>query len=108
METQRTEIRIPIPMEALAAVCHRYGVKELSLFGSVLRHDFTAQSDVDVLVEFNPDAPVRNFGFFRLLHALEDEVFRRRVDLVEMGTLSRYIADRVMAERKVVYVAPQR
>ncbi|MHB1842776.1 MAG: nucleotidyltransferase family protein [Sulfobacillus sp.] len=108
METQHRDIRIPIPDAALTRVCQRYKVRELSLFGSVLRDDFTENSDVDVLVEFEPDAPVLGFGFFELMHALEDEVFHRKVDLVQVGALSHYIADEVMAERMVVCVAPPR
>lgn len=63
----------------LAQVCQRYKVRELALFGSVLRDDFTAESDVDVLVDFEQDCPVESlFDFIRMKHALEDEVFHRR------------------------------
>lgn len=108
MEAERAEIRIPVPTDALEAVCRRFGVCELSVFGSVLRDDFTPQSDVDVLVGFAPDSLVHGLGFFDLMHALEDEVFHRKVDLIEVGTLSPYIAGEVMAERRIIYVAPSR
>lgn len=51
-----THPAIPIPKERIAAFCERWHVRELALFGSVLRGDFRPQSDVDVLVSFAPDA----------------------------------------------------
>lgn len=90
----------------LAQVCQRYKVRELALFGSVLRDDFTAESDIDVLVDFEQDSPVESlFDFIRMKHALEDEVFHRQVDLIEKSTLSPYIAEDVLRRRRVVYVA---
>ena len=50
--------RINIPDEALADVCRRYHVRELALFGSILRDDFRSDSDIDVLVEFEPGAHI--------------------------------------------------
>ena len=51
-------VKIKIPTENLDAFCQRYQVRRLSLFGSVLRDDFRADSDIDVLVQFDPDARV--------------------------------------------------
>ena len=50
--------KIDLPMEAIAEFCHRWRIREFALFGSVLRDDFTPESDVDVLVEFDPEARV--------------------------------------------------
>ena len=47
--------RIDIPKEEIAAFCQRNHIRRMALFGSVLRDDFTPESDVDVLVEFEPD-----------------------------------------------------
>lgn len=95
-------------LELLAALCRSNGVRELALFGSVLRDDFTPTSDIDVLVEFEPSSPVRSlFQLVKFKHALEDSVFHRDVDLVEKRTLSRYIADEVLSSRRVVYASPQ-
>jgi predicted nucleotidyltransferase len=59
--------RIDIPKDEIAEFCRRNRIRRLALFGSVLRDDFTPQSDVDVLVEFEPDARVglRFFGWRR-------------------------------------------
>lgn len=75
----------------------------MSLFGSVLRDDFDDQSDIDVLVEFEPDhIPGLKFA------AMQDELSEllgRKVDLLTPGFLSRYVRDRVVREAQVVYAA---
>ncbi len=53
-----TSLQIAIPYEAIADFCRRLHITELALFGSVLREDFRPDSDVDVLVEFEPDAQI--------------------------------------------------
>lgn len=52
----RVHDRIEIDEEKLAEICRRYQVRELALFGSVLRDDFREDSDADILVEYEPDA----------------------------------------------------
>lgn len=80
--------RIGLDQAALAAFCDRWRVASLELFGSVVREDFRPDSDVDVLVSFQPDA---NWGL--LDHgAMEDELsglFGRRVDLVSRRAVER-------------------
>ncbi len=74
------------------------------MFGSVLRDDFGPDSDVDILVEFEPGF-VPGLEFF----ALEDElaqILGRKVDLNTPGFLSRYFRDQALAEAEVHYVAP--
>jgi len=96
--------RINIPEERLAEFCRHHHVRRLSLFGSVLRDDFGPDSDVDILVEFEPGF-VPGLDFF----ALQDElaqIFGRRVDLNTPGFLSRYFRDRALTEAEVHYVAP--
>lgn len=89
----------------LSDFCRRNRIRKLSFFGSVLREDFGPESDVDALVEFEPDAVV---GFFAL-YDIEQELSRilggRKVDLHTPGGLSRYIRDRVLAEAEVQYAA---
>ncbi len=96
---------VPLPVEALAAFCRANHVRRLSLFGSVLRADFGPESDVDVLVEFEPDHVP---GFFRLA-ALERELSgllgNRKVDLRTPEDLSRYFRQQVLASARVVYAA---
>jgi uncharacterized protein len=53
--TQPPDLRIPMPLAAIADLCHKYAVAELSIFGSVLRDDFRPDSDVDFLVRFEND-----------------------------------------------------
>ncbi len=84
--------------------CHRQHVRKLSLFGSILRDDFRPESDVDVLVEFEPGHVP---GMLRMA-ALEMELsalFGRKVDLRTPAELSRHFRDQVMREAEVQYVA---
>jgi len=74
--------QIPIPLDQIRAFCQKHCVRSLALFGSVLRDDFRPDSDVDVLVEFEPDAAV---SLFDLAHMQEEfsRIVGRPVDLVE-------------------------
>lgn len=95
---------IEIDMDALAAICRRYHVRELSLFGSVLRDDFRKDSDIDVLVEFEPGAPIGLFEYVRFRDALAS-LFGREVDLVEKPGLKPLIKDSVILSAEVLYAA---
>ncbi len=95
---------VTISKERIAEFCRRHRIRKLSLFGSVLRDDFRSNSDVDVLVEFEPGASA---GFFRLA-AMElelTELLGRRVDLRTPAELSRYFRDEVLKEAEVQYVS---
>lgn len=76
------KVQIEIPQEKIAAFCRKWKVRELSLFGSVLREDFRPESDVDVLVSFAQDAPWSLFDIVNMRDELA-EIFGRKVDLVE-------------------------
>jgi uncharacterized protein len=93
--------RIRLDPERVAEFCRRNHIRRLSLFGSVLRDDFNPESDVDVLVEFEPGrAPAWEF------FGMQDELttlFGRRVDLNTPGFLSRYFRDQVQAEAQTLY-----
>jgi uncharacterized protein len=95
--------RIAIDHERLAGFCRRNHIRKLALFGSVLRDDFRPDSDVDVLVEFEP-GHVPGLRFFALERELS-EILGRKVDLNTHGFLSPYFCGRVMAEAEVQYVA---
>ena len=87
----------------LEAFCRRHHIRKLALFGSVLDERFGPDSDVDVLVEFEP-SNVPGLAFF----AMQDELaalFARPVDLHTPRSLSRYFRDQVLAEAQVQYVA---
>lgn len=96
-------ISLAIPEDQLAALCRRYHVRRLSLFGSVLRDDFGPQSDVDVLVEFEPGR-TPGLGFFRFEQELS-ALLGRRADLNTKASLSRHFRDRVLFNARDVYVA---
>jgi uncharacterized protein len=95
--------RIPIPAESIAEFCRRLHIKRLALFGSVLRDDFGPDSDVDVLVEFDPEH-IPGLAFFGMERELS-EMLGRRVDLNTPGFLSPYFRDKVQAEGAVLYDA---
>ena len=94
---------IEIPREAVARFCRRHGIRRLSLFGSILRDDFGPDSDIDVLVEFEPGARV-GLRFFTIERELS-RLLGRKVDLNTRGFLSRYFRDKVLAEAVVQYDA---
>ena len=97
-------VRIPIDSDRIAAFCRCNDINRLAFFGSVLRDDFGPGSDVDVLVEFAPDARV---GFFAMAR-MQDElsaILGRPVDLCTPKGLSRYFRDQVVRGSEVSYVA---
>lgn len=92
---------------ALEALCQRYGVQRLDLFGSAARDDFDPdRSDLDFIVEFGPLPPgERGRAFFGLLLALED-LFERRVDLVTLASVQNpYFLQEIAASRRMIYAA---
>ena len=96
--------KIQIPKDKIAAFCRTHHIRRLALFGSVLRDDFRPDSDVDVLVEFEPGHPV---GLIRLA-GIERELsvlLGRKVDLNTAGFLSRYFRTKVLSEAEVCYDA---
>ena len=95
--------RIPIDRERIAEFCRRHHIRRLALFGSVIRDDFRPESDVDVLVEFDPGKGP-GWGLFSIQDELS-EMLGRRVELNTPGFLSRYFRDRVIAEAEPIYVA---
>lgn len=95
--------RIPIDRTRVVELCRKHHIRRLALFGSVLRDDFTPESDVDVLVEFEP-GHVPGLGFFAIQRDLA-EIVGRRVDLNTPAFLSRYFRDEVLREAEDLYVA---
>lgn len=73
---------IPLDREAIAGFCRRHGIKEFCIFGSILRSDFAADSDIDVLITFLPGAPRRLTNLIGIEQELQT-MFGRRVDVVE-------------------------
>lgn len=95
-------VAIPVDKEKLADYCRRHKIRKLSFFGSVLRDDFRSDSDVDVLVEFEPGTVVG----LRIVE-MEDELSRllggHKVDFVREKYLNRHLRDRVLTSAEVQY-----
>jgi predicted nucleotidyltransferase len=93
--------KLNLNIDEIKSFCHRYSVRKLSLFGSVLRDDFTSESDVDILVEFEQG---KTPGLE--IVTMEDElsnIINRQVDLRTPADLSRYFRDEVVSEARVIY-----
>lgn len=95
--------RLTVAREVVADFCRRHHIRRLALFGSVLRDDFRPESDVDVLVEFEP-GHTPGLDFFSMQDELS-ELMDHKVDLNTPGFLSPYFRDRVLAEAEVLYGA---
>ena len=96
--------QIDLPTQEIAAFCQRHHIRNLALFGSVLRDDFGPESDVDVLVEFEPDARVGYQRFFRLQDELT-ALFGREVDLFTPNSLKPFARETALQSRTVIYAA---
>jgi len=92
------------PLEKLADFCHRYQVCELALFGSTLRQEHRSDSDVDLLVSFEPAARVTFLTLARMQRELEALLWHK-VDLVPKDGLKPGIRDHVLATARVLYAA---
>jgi len=87
----------------LAAVCRKYGVRSLAMFGSAVRGELKPDSDVDLLVEFDPDRRPGLAGMHEFEQELSTLFGGRRVDQVNPKYLNRRIRDRVLAEAEVQF-----
>jgi uncharacterized protein len=99
---------LEISRERIADFCQRWEITELALFGSVLRHDFRPDSDIDVLVTFAPDTSWRFYDLLSMKEELE-AMFGRSVDLIEkrlVESSENYIRRRhIMSHMETIYVA---
>ena len=84
--------------------CRRNRISRIEAFGSALRDDFRPDSDIDLLVEFEPDAPMDLFEFNGLQIELT-ELLGRKVDLVPRRALKPLIRDEILATARVIYAA---
>jgi hypothetical protein len=97
-----SKARVSIPQVEIQEFCRRNQIQSLALFGSVLRADFRSDSDVDILVEFQPKARVGFLAMGRMQRELT-ALLRRPVDLVPRDGLKPLIRDAVLADTEVVY-----
>ena len=93
---------IPIPTEKIAEFCRRNGIRKLSLFGSVLRDDFRPESDIDVLVEFQPDRMV-GWEIINIEDELSQLMGGHKVDMVNPKYLNHRLKDRILESAQVQY-----
>lgn len=102
------ERRIDLPQDKIVAFCKKWQVAELSLFGSVLRDDFRADSDIDVLVHFSTDAKPTIFDLIRMEDEME-QILGREVDLIERAGVEQsrnYIRRKAILESaEAIYAA---
>jgi predicted nucleotidyltransferase len=94
--------KVSVPKESLERFCQQYQVRRMALFGSVLRDDFHSDSDIDVLVVFDPSARVTFMTLGRMKRELS-ALFDRNVDLVPQEGLKPAIREAVIASAEEVY-----
>ena len=107
METITVPAALPmrINRDALVDICRHYHVRELAVFGSVLRDDFGPASDVDVLVDLAPTTPIKSLLDRAQLVVELESVFGRAVDLADKQRLYPLLAPEILATRAVIYAA---
>ncbi len=93
-----------IDRDAVSAFCRRHHIRRLALFGSVLREHFRPDSDIDVLVEFEP-GHVPGFRLVSIERELSELLHGRRVDLVTPKGLNPRLRDQVLRSAETLYVA---
>lgn len=100
-----SKVSIAIPKKKIAAFCRRWKVAEFGLFGSALRDDFNAGSDIDVLVTFAPEAQVSLFDLAQMQIELES-LFGRPVDILEKDALRNPFRKReILKTAQVIYAS---
>jgi uncharacterized protein len=96
--------QLTLPEAEIAEICRRHHVRELSLFGSAVRGEMRPDSDIDLLVDYLPDARPSLFDLIRMTNELSD-LLGRKVDLGVRRALKPRYRDRILAEAQVIYAA---
>ncbi|MBM4289449.1 MAG: nucleotidyltransferase family protein [Deltaproteobacteria bacterium] len=94
---------LPIPPEVLATFCRRHHIRRLALFGSTVHGEVGPESDIDLLVEFDPEQLPTLFDLAGMEQELSLLLGGQKVDLRTPEDLSRYFRERVLAEAEVQY-----
>ncbi len=97
--------RVEIDRENLTLFCRENHIRSLALFGSALREDFRPDSDVDVLVEFEPGQEPGLFGIARMEREMSPFFEGRKVDLRTSGDLGRHMRSRIVSSAEGIYAA---
>ncbi|MCY3908182.1 MAG: nucleotidyltransferase family protein [Anaerolineaceae bacterium] len=95
-------IQTPLPEDRIREYCARQPIRRLSIFGSAMRNELTPESDIDLLVEYLPDAAISLFDMGGHLTDLS-EIIGRRVDLCTPDGLSPYVRDEIVESAKLIY-----
>jgi hypothetical protein len=98
MNERTSQARVAIPRAQLAVFCRKNHIRTLSLFGSVLRDDFGAESDIDVLVEFDPEHVPGLIALGGMERELSELLGGRKIDLVTKGFINHRLRDRILSE----------
>jgi predicted nucleotidyltransferase len=98
------QLPIELPKDKVVDFCRRHHIYKLSLFGSVLREDFTPESDIDFLVEFLPGTKVTYFDLAQMERELSQMLDGRQIDLRTPAELSPYFRQEVIETAVVQYV----
>ena len=96
-------LRVSVNKARIAEFCRRHRIRKLSFFGSVLRDDFSPESDVDVLVEFDPDAHVDFFQLYDMEQELSGLLGGHKIDMITRRALNHRLRDRILASAEVQY-----
>jgi hypothetical protein len=94
--------RVHLTKEQIAEFCNKHHIKKFAFFGSILRDDFRSDSDIDILVDLEPGAPIGLFEMADMELQLSD-MAGRKVDLRTPQDLSKYFRDKVVKEAEVLY-----
>jgi uncharacterized protein len=99
------KLPIALDQEKIKDFCRRWKISEFSLFGSVLREDYGPESDIDVLISFEPEIPWSLFDWMDMIEELQ-EILGRKVDLVEKsGLRNPFRRQSILSTRQVIYAA---
>ncbi|MCB0195604.1 MAG: nucleotidyltransferase family protein [Anaerolineae bacterium] len=106
MSTTKTfdSVQIDIPIEKIVTLCQHHHIHEFALFGSVLRDDFGPDSDIDVLIKFDPDVHIGYFRFFGIEQELTN-ILKREVELFTPDSLKSFAREEALKTCKVIYAA---
>src|SRR5262249_18345603 len=95
---------VALPQSQIVEICRRYRVRELSLFGSAARGELRPDSDIDLLVDYFPDARPSLLDLADMQNELSD-LLGRNVDLGVKPALKPRLKERILAEAQVIYAA---
>jgi len=94
--------RVKLTKDQIAGFCSKNHILKFAYFGSILRDDFNSDSDIDILIELDPDARIGLLEMAKMEIELS-EMIGRKVDLRTPGDLSKYFRDKVMQEADIQY-----